>query len=281
MRLADLIGRYIDSVFRRRVRALISLATAPRVALRDEALRATIPNKVCLIAATARSGSNYLGSLMASTGTLGYPGEYLSISATSADLGAEFCPEQRIPYMVRRGTSPNHVLTVKLFPEHVTNLDLATFFTSPMWVWLRRHDILGQAISSVIATQTDAWSSHQRRKAEPKYDPDLIRKHLLNIMVANSAWELYFASNGVSAIHLWYEDVVAHPHKCVSAIAKALKVPMPDAVSSHGDFTVQRGAEAAEWRARFIAEYGDASAVWPPLRVAKRTRFAVSSVRLG
>ena len=224
-----------------------------------EALRTKIPEKVCIIAATARSGSNFLADIMTATGQLGYPGEYFNLSATADVLGTiSEALEERIRYLVSASVSPNGVLSIKVFPDHLPfgSMDFADFFPNPIWVWLRRRDLLAQAISWVIAIQTNAWSSFQPAVSPPIYDAKQIRQRLLQIISGNAKWELYFARNGIVPVALWYEDILTDRHGALGQIAARLGVSLPDQIGT-ANYRLQRTSMNQEWRDQFVDEYGD------------------------
>lgn len=224
-----------------------------------EALRTKIPEKVCIIAATARSGSNFLADIMSATGQLGYPSEYFNRLNTADALGTmSDALEERIRHLLSTGVSSNGVLSIKVLSAHLPfgSMDFADFFPNPIWVWLRRRDLLGQAISWVIATQTNAWTSLQPAISPPTYDTKQIRQRLLQIISGNAKWELYFARNGIEPVALWYEDIVANRHGALCQIAARLGVSLPDHAGTP-NYQLQRTSINQEWREQFIREYGD------------------------
>jgi LPS sulfotransferase NodH len=192
----------------------------------------SFPAKTWVLAATHRSGSAALAEACIITGVLGRPWEWFNpkwdapavtskeTNNTSSSV-ATLCAKAGT-----KGRTPNGVVGIKLFPSVMAAIQkeirLDDWFPSPYWVWLRRRDILAQAISRVIANQTGQWQSRDRAQGQPVYDAAAITRWLFSIVVGNAEWEAYFATSGVSPLCLWYEDFCSAPQVCVSEIAMFL-----------------------------------------------------------
>ena len=71
-------------------------------------------------------------------------------------------------------------------------------------------------------------------------------------------WQLFFARNGVAPLRLVYEGALKVPDATVAAVARFVGVEEPVvAAPERIAMAVQRDAINAEWRERFIAEFGD------------------------
>jgi LPS sulfotransferase NodH len=127
---------------------------------------------------------------------------------------------------------------------------------SLLLIYLERLDLLGQALSHVRALQTRKWAARSSEQAQPYYDRNHITGKLLRPATANARWRYFFARNGLSVLHLSYEQLTQHPQSTIYAIARAKGVqePVPIDPSQFAYLTVQRDALSDEWRARFIAE---------------------------
>src|SRR5579863_2506138 len=119
-----------------------------------------------------RSGSNFLCSLLASTGMLGVPTEYFCAEAMHRrgipDYPAD--PEGQLQTILKLGATPNGIYGLKL---HSVEFDAVKGTRWPerlpllSFVHLDRLDVLGQALSWVRASQTDQWTSFHTPGAEP------------------------------------------------------------------------------------------------------------------
>lgn len=215
------------------------------------------------ICTTQRSGSTYLCRLAASTGVLGHPSELFDAGARSArglDPHAGD-PEAQFASIMVDGATPNGVYGLKLFPptfDYVASTRWATRLPNLSFVFLRRYDLLGQALSQARARQTLQWTSFHEPTREAVYDGVLIRERLLEIMRHNARWEFYFARNGIRPINLYYEDLLADPAPAIGAIARAVGLSGEITIDMSAIYIrIQRTQETEEWRARFVAESRD------------------------
>jgi len=215
-----------------------------------------------------RSGSVLLCRLLASTGVLGRPTEYFDANTVRNGRGiADYPtdPEAQIGLIPTVGASANGVYGLKLFGAHVDAIKpirWAGRLPSLSFVYLERHDILGQAISQVRALQTQQWTSSLPAVAEPVYDRERIDKTLVRPLNARARWRYFFVRNGLTVLNLVYEDIVRFPQQTAESVARLIgldETPKVD-LNQIGDLKVQRDALSQQWRARFIAESRDLGA---------------------
>jgi LPS sulfotransferase NodH len=211
------------------------------------------------ICTSQRSGSSYLCQILRSTGVLGSPREYFDAGARRL-AGLEphdTDPEAQFASIQREGATPNGVYGLKLFP---TQFDWAapTRWAARLpnlgFLFLRRRDLLGQALSQARAWQTLQWTSSHEAVKEPAYDPRLIQERLLEIVRHNARWDFYFGRNDVQPLCLCYEDVAADPAAAAAHVATWLGVEQP-AVPDLSAVTlqIQRDDTNADWRRRYLA----------------------------
>jgi LPS sulfotransferase NodH len=235
----------------------------------------TVPRKVCLIAAIPRCGSNLLCSAMYRTGALGCPDEYFNeIITKSMHPGAEPSIANQLRFAIEDGAGANGVVSIKLLPYQfralLETIDLGEWFGRAYWIWLRREDILAQAISSEIATQTNAWTSHDTPLREAVYSEAAVARRIGNIVYDEAEWSHYFRSNRIAPLELWYRVVARSPERSARKIARFLDEPLPPrlamrrneraeraqqpgAAPRFPDFKVQRNHANADWARRFRA----------------------------
>lgn len=229
-----------------------------------------VPNRTIAVAALRRSGSNLLADLMAQTGRLGRPGEYFnsyvlrSIAPGRGKTIADRCLVAR-----EKGTSENGAVGIKFFPEHFptprTGIRFSEWFGAPVWIRLRRRDLLGQAISLVLARQQHAFVSAARPQFEPSFSADEISETIVELSRRDSQWTAYFARLGLDPLDVSYEEVERDPERVLQAIADAAGIDLGDSKTvAPRMFQKQRTALNAEWRLQFLAEMGDPDQFFAP-----------------
>lgn len=206
-----------------------------------------------------RAGSNWLCQLIRNSGVLGAPGEYFeddqlhSIRKSSKDA-ADLAWQRALDL----GRSANGICGIKIFPDllkYWPSADFVTFLSRCKLVHLRRKDLLDQAISWSIGYQTGAWASFMKtRPRSAKYDAQLIERRLATIVADNLAWDRAAEKWGNQTITLYYEDILEEPLEALNQIARLMGVAPLAALSTEGDYRIQRGATNAEFKARFISE---------------------------
>ena len=220
------------------------------------------PRQTLIIATTGRSGSSLLATALTNTNLLGRPGEYFNRIYTHSLLHEDAGSMPELCFVAKKhGETSNGILGLKIlaiqFDAIAQEIALSEWFPSIHWLWLRRRDVLGQAISQSIAEQTDAWSSFNAPRAEPVYDATRISEVLIDIVRYNSRWELYFARNGISPILLWYEDFAGDLGPAVLTVAAELRVTLPADTAIHSTLGVQRTGLNEVFRDRYRSEHAD------------------------
>lgn len=228
------------------------------------------------VCATQRSGSNYLCELLASTGELGRPLDYFNPVGRRAKGWADY-PDDRaaqLDLIRSHGATANGVYGFKVFAEHLDSLDAVRWteaLPSLRWVYLRRDDLLAQAISLVIAEQTGRWRTTMPAGAAPVYDAHAIRRALTDIALADARWRTFFAERGVQPLELTYETLGTAPEAAVRAVAALAGVTEPVQLDpSRLSVQVQRDDVNRAWRERFVAG-ADAAAPRGPAARAERS----------
>ena len=78
----------------------------------------------------------------------------------------------------------------------------------------------------------------------------------------DARWHLFSARNGLAPLRLVYEDALAAPEASVAAVARLVEVEgAVEAAPERIAVAEQRDRLSAEWRERFVAEYGDRDAM--------------------
>lgn len=137
-----------------------------------------------LLLTEARSGSNWLGSLVNGAGNMGRSSEWLSPKIHRLDTGA-LSWDAFFQELLRKCSTPNGVFGSKIFPNQlfVTHEVYGRDFIQHCLamhdvalVFLRRRDTLRQAISYARARQTRSFAAHVEGRANPQYDFEQIAR---------------------------------------------------------------------------------------------------------
>ncbi|MEV4116218.1 Stf0 family sulfotransferase [Nonomuraea sp. NPDC049695] len=218
----------------------------------------TTPTDSYFVCATPRTGSSLLLGLLGSTGVAGRPEAYFRepdepMWAERWRLPSAADYARYVQAALAAGRTANGVFGAKLMwgtlDQVVAKLgavhpDLAgrdvalleRAFGRTKFVYLRRDDVLAQAVSWLRAEQTGAWyvgsngeiDDATRSGREPGYDADGIRALIEQIGEHNAAWEEWFASQGVRPYTVRYEDLDADLAGVTRRILGFLGLDLPE-----------------------------------------------------
>jgi LPS sulfotransferase NodH len=137
---------------------------------------------------------------------------------------------------MRRTTGANGLFGAKIMPRHlhhalqvirpgfplpVQATDLAVLsalLPKPRFVWLRREDVLRQAISLARAKQTKAWNARKAPAIHAVFDFAQIDQCVGQIERANAFWKQWFSAQGIQVHQITYEQVVTDYQTTVRAV---------------------------------------------------------------
>lgn len=211
-----------------------------------------------ILCATQRCGSTMIVEDMRNTGVLGMPEEWFipwQKDRSDEDLAKDLASIRR------RASSPNGVCAIKVMANQLhwieNNLKQVIkpppgpmffrfhkVFEKAIWVWLRREDIVAQAVSRLMARQTGInhatnGEGHFAGKllagyrddynATTRYDYDLILRECTAITLENLSWRRFFDSFSITPITVIYEDVAADTalgHLDILTIAAKVEGPI-------------------------------------------------------
>lgn len=249
------------------------------------------PERVVVIAATARSGSALLGRGLATTGLLGDAQEHLNLRILddrrqqwgvprismrghagrlrrrmSGDRTwtptSRFTRRSMAGYLDRLAedrTGPTGVLSFKAMWTQYDPVLLArgldaTYWGVPVhWVRIGRADRVRQAVSIVRAKQTGLWTADGDAVGEPTYDAADIAANVAAIARDEASWDRYLAGLGAQPFTVTYENLDADYDGVMGAVLSHLGV--------HAEVPprqLRRQADGVndEWVARFLAGQG-------------------------
>ena len=199
-----------------------------------------LAGKQVLICMSPRSGSTYLSSLLTENG-LGNATEHFRVAGDQlknsvAELKAKSYGEYFCRLLDAR--SVNGVFSTSVdWPQfrHVYHFGaFHKYLKNAHFVWLRRRDVLAQAVSRHIGEQTGYGNSRQSHLRElvneELYDFDKIRAHIDHVVEVNGAWEQFFTIEQLSPQVVLYEDLASDPTAVVSTIFDQLDLPPPEKI---------------------------------------------------
>jgi len=217
-----------------------------------------------LICSSPRSGSTYLCELLASTGVLGIPREYLNVEGRWGELDPNRPGDLRplLKRVLKAGATPNGIYGLKAHADHFAAVaavvDPLRALPNLKFVSIRRRDILGQAISWARAAQTGQFKAADRLLRTPTYDAANIRTILGMLGAQHAAWDRLFAEIACAPVHVEYESLVQNPQRDVDRVAQLMGITSPvPIVPRLVKTTIQRDDLNAAWRRRFLDETGD------------------------
>jgi len=247
----------------------------------ETAGRETRPRLSCIICTIPRTGSSLLSYGLQDTGLAGRPFEYFG-----PNVEARFAGEWRLttPYslrsylrsMARETMTENGALGVKLFMPHLTHLlrrARAEFgpetgetelmeicFPNPKFIFLRREDLVRQAVSFIKAINTFQFESTQRNlsRAAPEVflKPDMrkITSYVESFRRQERDWRDFFERNGISAHEVVYEDLGADYKAVVLGALDSLGIRPPAGFELPQPRLARQSDEVTE---RIVASYAE------------------------
>ncbi|MEV0238209.1 Stf0 family sulfotransferase [Nonomuraea sp. NPDC050786] len=236
------------------------------------------------VCATPRTGSSLLLGLLESTRVAGRPQAYFRepdepLWAERWGLRSAAGYDDYVRAALAAGRTANGVFGAKLMwgtLDHVVaklgavHPDLAgrdvalleRAFGRTGFVYLRRDDVLAQAVSWLRAEQTGTWyvggngeiGGATRSGREPGYDADGIRALVEEIREHNAAWEEWFASQGVRPYPVRYEDLEADLAGVTRRILGFLGLDLPEGQTIEPRHRRQSDGLNAAWIERYRRE---------------------------
>lgn len=221
--------------------------------------RVSIAPSIYVIAATPRSGSHYLGHLLFTTKQLGAPLEYLSVPnyrRWSQIVGSED-PTTVFGEILARRTSPTGWFGVIAHWFHLANFSRLKIprdiFKFSRIIWIRRRDVIEQAVSLAIRLQTGAGTSFHQPLDEPIYNYQTLVECVDAIKQMDSAWAQFMTQTSAPHLQLFYEDIRQNEVATVALILDWFGLPRLD-VSLSVPLKKQATATNAIWKDRFLCD---------------------------
>ena len=234
-----------------------------------------------MLCTTPRTGSTLLCALLAATGRAGVPESYFraqDIDARVDDWGlrlqdGSFDFGEFVASVRNQGTTANGVFGVRMMWGTLTELVgalraagqtatdhqvLVRTFGELRFVYLRREDLVAQAVSRLRAEQTGVWHVRGAADASPsaaaaRYDRVAIQGYLEEAVAHDDAWNRWFAEHGLSPLRLTYEDLVSGQDEVLRTLLGHIGVA-PPAVPLQVSNRRMADSVSLEWCDRFRTE---------------------------
>lgn len=213
-----------------------------------------LPKVVFLLASTPRSGSNMLVRGLWQTGIAGAPEEYLTRDfmldfldrfgsvrpdlsnkrAWSDGLKVPTCSLQEyVDRLFQIRTSPNGVFGLKLHAshfslDHLMSHDLSEVIPAKKIVRIRRRDMIRQAISLIVASETDQWIDDPEWKSisKPKlkesssisFDRQRIDSYIEYLGELEEFLDVELSRWGSEILEVFYEDLCSDYRREINGV---------------------------------------------------------------
>lgn len=255
---------------------------------REELLSIARENSLYIIFIIARSGSTWLMEMAEKSGALGTPQEWFNegwIHTSEIALGCK--PPQSINTVdvddyisrtVANYRSQDKVMGIQLSPfqtECVCGMledgEEALRLITPFY--LRRRNIVAQAISLYRSAQSGLFHSYQESRALRTrfegvvYDASMIAQWCEHLVAGERFFEAVFARLGMSPARFMYEDIVHDPSGVLTWMRKRITPNFGIPIVARSDtLTVLGKCTGAEWDQRFREERHEFLAALDSLR---------------
>lgn len=223
------------------------------------------PSQVFLVATTPRSGSSLLAFLCRQTGALGFPLEYFTeinariirrrLSLRDGDLRAY------AEALARIRSSSNGVFGFKLHHDELGSFRSVGGWGLPMManvkvILLERQDKLSQAISLVMASQTNRWIDlpgyHMQGAPSPSYDRLAIAGAMRALEHQHLEWKTLLSNEKVETLPLSYESILENCPEAFRRICGFLSIPAVIPSLSTVELQSQNSQVNRDWKTRYL-----------------------------
>lgn len=194
--------------------------------------------RLTVMAFTNRCGSNLLADYLVQTGRFGGFGESLNapVAQSFQDReGVRSLPDYLAALAETHGCGGNRDLGVKASADQLAMLirhGIPRMFAGFRVVHVCRQDLVGQAVSFMIANQTNRWTSRQAaRERSPDdiaMDVVLIEQMMRAIQQQHNRIAAILSSLGIPGPSLSYEELTAAPALTVRRVCRVLEVELGD-----------------------------------------------------
>lgn len=220
------------------------------------------PQPVTIILFTNRSGSSMVAEHLRATGRFRGMGEPLNTPRVLAMMARDGLDSFHgyLRSRVERELSADSMFGLKASLQQVMMLWRAGvipgYFGDIRWVFAQRRDLVAQAVSFEIATQTRQWESFGDGTGEqPEYRFERLRKKVTALAMQNAAINAYFAVMDIQPQRVIYEDFCQDPPGATASLAASLGMDGAEVDNAQLRRELQRDDTNAVFCARFRQDY--------------------------
>lgn len=210
-------------------------------------------DKSYIICSIGISGSSLLASVLRNLDYCGNPREYFHPNKVANLMKNNDGSGLRnyIEEILNKGVTTNGIFGVKMHWEHMrdflkftrknlgyekkTDLEIINdFFPNTHFIYIRRNNILKQAISTEIAQQTENWrqditNTQKKQLKRSNFNPLAIYRIEEGIKRHEGAWQRFFQKNHLDVYEVVYENFCQSIETTTIDIIKFLKIePLPE-----------------------------------------------------
>jgi len=179
---------------------------------------------------TPRSGSSYIADVLQQTQTVGdcaehFPAEYGGQVPSWMTACKDF---REVFEKLQQRSSPSAWFGIKGSLTQFFPLMCAGVFGNPTmqirYLYLRREDLIAQAISLSRAIKTGEWHSTYAHCSDPEISMDELITNLRLLRRMEADWEVIFSVLGIMPLRLTYEQCLNSPFDTFESIRKLLGI---------------------------------------------------------
>lgn len=213
---------------------------------------------------TNRCGSNFLTEIIQSTNFFPSSGEFFNwevVTNNSKRKSLQSLDEFCLHLIKQRQKNDFFISKIGYLQLFMLSKykQIPNIINNPKFIWIKRRDVIAQAVSLVIADQTKKWTSYHKPSEEitPVYKMNSILLSVQNIVKANIMFETYFKMFNADYLEIIYEDLCDRPIKHMKEICAFLQQDFKKPNLSKIKTEVQRNSINEEFKAKFIADLSD------------------------
>jgi LPS sulfotransferase NodH len=189
---------------------------------------------------TARSGSTFLTHELRGTSVLSCPHEWFNPGIIAkTNMKEKFSFPEYTKNTVEKNVSKNGVFGSEIHWIALIALNAIVpvekiFPNKIRWFYLRRRNLVAQAISHFIAVQSRIFHSYQLTETGleairvVKYDAELIKLEIIKILHQEANFEGWLRSFHVEPVRIYYEELIEDPKKVSKLFANVMNVCLPE-----------------------------------------------------
>ncbi len=230
--------RYIPSIHEKEIKEYFDKSGSVKIDTTKRKINLGQQNYI--VCFSNRCGSNFLCELLSMDKQIGNAGEsfnYQVVMKHSDRFGLKSLEDYAI-WLINHVSSSQKIFGTKLAWEQLYFLTkvgvIPNIIKSPKIIHIYRKDILGQAISLSIASQTEQWTSLQSTIIKPdevKFRPRQIINLIDEISVSYSRFVSYFSLFNADYVGVAYEDLVADPTNTIKEIVAQLGIVLQNEIN--------------------------------------------------